>query len=92
LTYSSAVISGNETGEETSADIERRARVAVVASDDTVVLGLEVEFDNIALLSLDLIGLELVVAGGGDLDGLGTGEAGQSSRSEDGLERGHDDS
>ena len=92
MTYSSAIISGNETGEETSADIERRARVAVVTSDDTVVLGLEVEFNNITLLSLDLIGLELVVAGGGDLDGLGAGEAGQGSRSEDGLERGHDDS
>lgn len=91
LTYGSAVLSGNETREETSADVERRARVTVVAGNDTVVLGLKVKFDNVALLSLDLIGVELVVAGGGDLDGLGAGEAGQSSRSEEGLERRHAD-
>lgn len=43
-TYGRSAIGRKETGEETSAEFEGRAWVAVVASNDTVVLGLEVEF------------------------------------------------
>jgi hypothetical protein len=70
-TYGRSAICRKETGEETSAKFEGRARVAIVASNNAVVLGLEVEFQNIALLSLNLLGVELVIACGSDLDSLG---------------------
>jgi hypothetical protein len=56
-----------------------------------VVLGLKVKFENITLLSLNLLRVELVVAGGSDLDGLGGGEVSHSSRGEQSLERKHVD-
>ncbi|KAI6769184.1 hypothetical protein HG531_010288 [Fusarium graminearum] len=62
---------------KTAAEIKGRARIAVVASNNAVVLGLKVEFEDIALLSLDLLGVELIIASGRDLDGFGGGQFGK---------------
>lgn len=72
-TYGRSAIGRKETGEETSAKFEGGARVTVVTSNDAVVLGLEVELEDITLLSLNLLRVELVITGSSDLDGLGTG-------------------
>lgn len=54
-----------------------------------MVLGLKVEFEDIALLSLDLLGVELIIASGRDLDGFGGGQVSHGSRGEQSLERRH---
>lgn len=76
--YGRSIVSGKETGEEASAHIERRARVSVIASNDAVVLGLEVEFEDITLLSLNLLRVELVIAGSCDFNSLGAGQVSQN--------------
>jgi hypothetical protein len=89
--YGRSRISGKETGKETTAEIKGRARIAVVASNNTVVLRLKVEFEDIALLSFDLLRVELVVAGGCNLNSLGGGQVSHSGRGEQSLERRHFD-
>jgi hypothetical protein len=51
------------TGEAFAVQIDifiRNARVVIVSSDDPMVTGIEAPFDNIADISLDLCGSELV--------------------------------
>lgn len=69
--------------------LQRRAGILVAAGDDAVVLGLEVELQNVALARVDGVRVELVVARGRDGDGLGAGESGESDHGEDVLERRH---
>lgn len=65
------------------------AREVVAASDDAVVVGLEVELDDVALGSVDGVGVELLVARGCDGNRLSAGQSRERRSSEEALESKH---
>ena len=74
MTYSLVIVGVDKARVEATTEFHGRARVAVIARDYTVVLGLEVELKNIIFLSCHRVGVECVVLGRRDLDCLGVGQ------------------
>lgn len=67
-----------ESRKEASTELQRRAGILIVTGNDAVV-SLEVELENIVLLSFDRVRVKRVVAGGCNLDRLSAGKVGKSS-------------
>lgn len=78
----------NKAGEEALAEVARRACKVIQTRRDRVVAAVEMELDNITLLSLNGIRVERSVAGR-DADGLGSGNGSQSGNGEERLDGRH---